>query len=75
MLDWKTSTQDANGVVTLHPPQPEDWDQIPKCSLCGGLTQVLHCRPEILQFLHDDELVPSFCSDTCAREFVRRKQR
>ena len=74
MLDWTTSKTDANGVTTLYPSQPAEWNQIPKCNLCGGLTQFLHFWPEVLQLLDDEELVPSFCSEVCAREFVRRKQ-
>ncbi len=74
MLNWKTSSRDATGAVTYYPPQPANWDQIPKCSQCGDLTQFLHFFPEVLQLLDSDELVPSFCSGVCAKEFVRVKQ-
>ncbi len=70
---WYKSTTDNTGKQTIHPPQP-DYDKIPRCSLCGGLTQFKHFFPEVLPLLKDDDLVPSFCSTVCARRYVAIKQ-
>ena len=69
-MDWITSQTDANGVKTFYPPQPQRYEDIPKCSLCGGLTQFLHFWPEILSLLKEDEKVPSFCGTLCAKQFI-----
>ena len=72
-MNWLRSSQDANGCITIHPPQPE-YDQIPKCSQCGGLTQFLHFFPEVLPYLKDDDKVPSFCSGICGAQYIFIKQ-
>ncbi len=70
-LNWIKSSKDAVGVVTFYPPQPVEYDDISRCSQCGGLTQFKHFFPEILSLLEPEDLVPSFCSTVCVKEFVR----
>ena len=74
MLNWVRSITDSKGVKAIYPPQPREYKDIPKCSQCGGLTQFLHFYPEVLQFLKDDDQVPSFCSGLCAGVFLKEKQ-
>lgn len=71
MLNWLQSSKDANGVTTIYPPRPKRYEDIPKCSQCGGLTQFLHFFPEVLPLLNDDAIIPSFCSGICAGQFVK----
>ncbi len=70
---WIKSQTDYKGVATIYPPQP-DYDKIPKCSQCGGLTQFKHFFPEVLPLLKDDDLVPSFCSGACGAQYIFEKQ-
>ena len=70
-MNWISRSTDYNGITTIYPPQPKDYNKIPKCSQCGGLTQFLHFFPEILMLLNEDEECPSFCSVICAKQFVK----
>ncbi len=71
---WLKSSTDGNGINTFFPPMPCGYEKIPKCSQCGGLTQFLHFFPEVLRLLKPEDLVPSFCSGTCAGQFIIEKR-
>lgn len=62
--------QSIDGVNTVFPPEPEYKDKL-ECSMCGGKVQFLHFTPAILSLLKPDEEVPSFCSASCIRQFVK----
>lgn len=69
-MDWLKRSTDSHGITTVFPPEPT-YEKKPRCSQCGGLTQFLHFFVDILQLLQDDDIVPSFCSTVCAKEFVK----
>ncbi len=72
-LNWLESSKDGNGVTTYYPPQPKEYKDIPRCDLCGGLTQFKHFFPEVLPYLEPDEKVPRFCDTRCAMAFIGEK--
>ena len=71
-MSWVRESKDGNGVITFYPPEPEDKKTLPQCSYCGSRVQFLYFWPEILPYLKDDDIVPSFCDGNCVMLFLKQ---